>query len=225
MHHDSRVTRRAEVPLQETMAACAANHGFFETRPFRMPAWSNGRTTRLGFRVTNHETRDTNHGFFESPPCFLACDFPRFPTISRHFPRFPGPPRGPQIECQRTVIRSRSASEKNSAENALAHPAGLAGCFESFGSLARAPGQSLLACGIEMKERCGKIPSLHFSPRGDAKWVRGPSGLGASRAEEKGASRLARAGLLEQYVEHGKQVSRRKSEVLAVVSRASAGSW
>ena len=47
--------------------------------------------------------------------------------------------------------------------------------------------------------------SLHVSPRGEAKWVRGPSGLGASRAEEKGASRLARAGMLEQYVEHGKQ--------------------
>ena len=49
---------------------------------------------------------------------------------------------------------------------------------------------------------------LHVSPRGEAKWVRGPSGLGASRAEEKGASRLARAGVLEPYVEHGKQVQR-----------------
>ena len=35
-----------------------------------------------------------------------------------------------------------------------------------------------------------------------------PSGLGASRAEEKGASRLARAGVLEQY--------RQRNEVLAV---------
>ncbi len=50
--------------------------------------------------------------------------------------------------------------------------------------------------------------SLHVSPRGEAKWVRGPSGLGASRAEEKGASRLTRAGMLEQYVEHGKQAQR-----------------
>ena len=50
--------------------------------------------------------------------------------------------------------------------------------------------------------------NLHVSPRGEAKWVRGPSGLGASRAEEKGASRLARAGVLEQYVEHGKQAQR-----------------
>ncbi len=50
--------------------------------------------------------------------------------------------------------------------------------------------------------------NLHVSPRGEAKWVRGPSGLGASRAEEKGASRLARAGVLEQYVEHGMQAQR-----------------
>ena len=49
---------------------------------------------------------------------------------------------------------------------------------------------------------------LHVSPRGEAKWVRGPSGLGASRAEEKGASRWARAGMLEPYVEHGKQAQR-----------------
>ncbi|MDE0164263.1 MAG: hypothetical protein OXL36_04110, partial [Bryobacterales bacterium] len=35
--------------------------------------------------------------------------------------------------------------------------------------------------------------SLHFSPRGEAKWVRGPLG--------RGARRLARAGVLEQYVE------------------------
>ena len=50
--------------------------------------------------------------------------------------------------------------------------------------------------------------SLHVSARGEAKWVRGPSGLGASRAEEKGASRLARTGVLEQYIEHGKQAQR-----------------
>ena len=44
------------------------------------------------------------------------------------------------------------------------------------------------------------LASLHFSPRGETKWVRGPSG--------RGASRLARAGVLEQYVEHGKQAQR-----------------
>ena len=42
--------------------------------------------------------------------------------------------------------------------------------------------------------------NLHFSPRGEAKCVRGPSG--------RGACRLARAGVLEQYVEHSKQAQR-----------------
>ena len=41
------------------------------------------------------------------------------------------------------------------------------------------------------------VASLYFSPRGEAKYVRGPS--------RRGASRLARTGVLEQYVEHGKQ--------------------
>ena len=54
-----------------------------------------------------------------------------------------------------------------------------------------------------------KLPaSLLFSQRGEAKCVRGLSGLGASRAEEKGARRLARAGVLELYVEYGKQAQR-----------------
>ena len=60
---------------------------------------------------------------------------------------------------------------------------------------------------------------LHFSPRGEAKCVRGPSGLGASRAEEKGASRLARAGVLEQYVEHGKQAQRSPGGRIACFDR------
>ena len=71
----------------------------------------------------------------------------------------------------------------------------------------------ILLCEWRLPEgSCGLswgVPSLHFSPRGEAKCVRGPSGLGASRAEEKGASRLACAGVLEQYVEHGKQAQRK----------------
>ena len=61
--------------------------------------------------------------------------------------------------------------------------------------------------------------SLHFSPRGEAKCVIGPSGLGASRAEEKGARRLARAGVLEQYVEHGKQAQRSTGGRMACFDR------
>ena len=65
--------------------------------------------------------------------------------------------------------------------------------------------------------------SLHFSPRGEAKCVRGPSGLGASRTEEKGASRLARAGVLEQYVEHGKQAQRNHGGHIACFDRRVVG--
>ena len=53
--------------------------------------------------------------------------------------------------------------------------------------------------------------SLHFSPRGETKCVRGPSGLGASC--------LARAGVLEQYVEHGKQAQRSPGGRMACFGR------
>ena len=53
--------------------------------------------------------------------------------------------------------------------------------------------------------------SLHFSPRGEAKWVRGLSG--------RGASRLARAGVLERYVEHGKQAQRSPGGRIACFDR------
>ena len=55
------------------------------------------------------------------------------------------------------------------------------------------------------------LPSLHFSPRGEAKCVRGASG--------RGASRLARAGVLEQYVEHGKQAQRSHGGRIACLDR------
>ena len=57
-------------------------------------------------RDTNHETRITRHGFFSNRG-FPTRDFPRFPTISRHFPappppsavlaRLPGARRQPQL--------------------------------------------------------------------------------------------------------------------------------
>ena len=55
------------------------------------------------------------------------------------------------------------------------------------------------------------IFSLYFSPRGEAKWVRGLSG--------RGASRLTRAGVLEQYVEHGKQAQRSPGGRIACFGR------
>ena len=62
---------------------------------------------------------------------------------------------------------------------------------------------------------------LHFSPRGEAKCVRGPSGLGASRAEEK-----ARAAWRAQaYLNSTLSTASKRNEVLAVVSRASTVGW
>ena len=54
-----------------------------------------------------------------------------------------------------------------------------------------------------------KLPSLHLSPRGEAKCERGPSG--------RGASRLARAGVLDRT----SSTASKRNEVMAVVSRAS----
>ena len=54
-------------------------------------------------------------------------------------------------------------------------------------------------------------PGLPFSPRGEAKCVRGAPG--------RGASRLARAGVLEQYVEHGKQAQRSPGGRMACFGR------
>ena len=55
------------------------------------------------------------------------------------------------------------------------------------------------------------LEDMHFSPRGEAKCVRGPSG--------RGASRLARAGVLEPYVEHGKQAQRSPGGRIACFDR------
>ena len=57
------------------------------------------------------------------------------------------------------------------------------------------------------------ISSLHFSPRGEKKCVRRPSG--------RGASRLARAGVLDST----SSTASKRNEVMAVLSRASAIRW
>ena len=73
-------------------------------------------------------------------------------------------------------------------------------------------GHLRLESAVSTSHSCWKITdSLHFSPRGEAKCVRGPSG--------RGASRLARAGVLEQYVEHGKQAQRSPGGRIACFDR------
>ena len=62
---------------------------------FPIPPATPGRTapSPVNRFFTNHETRVTAFTLF----------FPRFPTISRHFPRFPGPPPTPLGKGPRAV--------------------------------------------------------------------------------------------------------------------------
>ena len=84
------------------------------------------------------------------------------------------------------------------------------GRLDSGGSvgLSRSWFRAPIGCPVRMLPQAA---SLHFSPRGEAKCVRGPSG--------RGASRLARAGVLEQYVEHGKQAQRSPGGRIACFDR------
>ena len=70
-------------------------HGF--PRPSGDSKESNPKPDQRVF----HESRDTNHEsrlFFES-----RLPYPRFPTISHHFPAFPGPPT--PLRCSRSASR------------------------------------------------------------------------------------------------------------------------
>ncbi len=65
---------------------------------------------------TNHETRITNH---ESRPlCLSSHDFPRFPTISRHFPLFFGPPLPPEsVSARRPPPRARCRPQNRARQS------------------------------------------------------------------------------------------------------------
>ena len=178
-----------------------SNHGHSACRLGATPvplAWV------FGSRITRHETRITafsNHRLVSSPA--ISHDFPAFPTISR-------PPRG---GCKSNVSARSSVLGRPRRRTLLRIPWRIRQAWRDASSRSgRWPGlrdrASLVA---ELKGRCGKIPSLHFSPRGEAKCVRGPSG--------RGASRLARAGVLEPYVEHGKQTQRSPGARIACFDR------
>ena len=98
-----------------------------------------------------------------------------FPTISRHFPRFPGisqvpPPLASSApDAQQSSGRASSEVEPEPREHRTAAPR-----FTLNDSHLGAGGTS-----------------LPFSPCGEGKCVRGLSGRGASRAEEKGARNMA----------------------------------
>ena len=79
---------------------------------------------------------------------------------------------------------------------------------EDVGGPLTRPGTQL-RFGIFQSESLGS--NLDFSPRGEAKRVRGPSG--------RGASRLARANVLVQYAEQGKQAPRSHGGLMACFVR------
>ena len=138
-------------------------------------------------------TAFSNHRLVSSPA--ISHDVPRFPGISHDFP---APPRGGKSN----VSAQSSVLGRPRRRTLLRIPWRIRQAWRDASSRSgRCPGlRDRVFMVAELQGRCGKIPSLHFSPRGEAKCVRGPSG--------RGASRLARAGVLEQYVEHGKQTQR-----------------
>ena len=79
--HESRLLRFSRC----FPASCGAAWGGYGA------AWAAAvpRTGNKAFQVF-HESRDTKHGFHPLHESQLP--YPRFPTISRHFPPFPGPP-------------------------------------------------------------------------------------------------------------------------------------
>ncbi len=145
---------------------------------------------------TSHESRDAKHGFYAFLPT-ISHNFPRFPGISRPLP--PHPIKGP-----RAVRRSRWQPEVKPrvASREVRCPADK----ERRGSIL-----DIFDRGATQFRRDASPLNLHFSLRGEAKCVRGPSG--------RGASRLARAGVLEQYVEHGKQAQRSPGGRIACFDR------
>ena len=184
---------------------------FHESRPVTKLPESYGRAASRGLkghetRITKHESRITKHGLYASLPT-ISHDFPAFPGIIRP----PPPPNrsrvrppstvlgGPQDERRLLEIPQKCTKSRIPQENAqstalacIAHHA------------ARRSG-----CGSRLKA----FTSLHFSPRGEAKCVRGSSG--------RGARRLARAGVLDSTL----STASKRNEVLAVVSCASTVGW
>ena len=93
--------------------------GFHQPRDtqhgFPLPSGDSNESNRKPDQrvFTKHETRNTNHGFFSkhsffSNHVFPTRDFPRFPTISHHFPAFPGPPT--PLCCSRSASRRAPSS-------------------------------------------------------------------------------------------------------------------
>ena len=80
-------------------------------------------------------------------------------------------------------------------------------------------GARILACRVAIPGDMSAgtpDPSPHFSPRGEAKCVGGPSVQGARRSV---SSFLNNAGVLEPYVQHGEQAQRSNGGPIACFGR------
>ena len=137
---------------------------------------------------TKHETRDTNHGFCRGA-AWGGCGAAWAAAV----PRSATPPVGFSPATNHATCFP-PALRRLQEEQLQARPTG-------FSRITNHETRITAFFRNTAFIRLDALPtSLHFSPRGEAKCVRGPSG--------QGASRLARAGVLEQYVEHGKQAQR-----------------
>ena len=186
-----------------------ARHGRHGAPRAAVRAPSAPATGPFGFlRDTKHKSRNTSHGLYRRPVAvFLrvvawlwsgcgACGAAM--AMARHGRPWSGmggilPPR--QRPCPVSLSRSPSGQPP----------------------LPRTPNEpmlkkeNILHGAISGAFYIASKSNLHFSPRGEAKCVRGPSG--------RGTSRLARAGVLEQYVEHGKQAQRSPGGSIACFDR------
>ena len=100
--HESRDTNHGLYPFLAAFLQVVERHGAAMARLGRPPSpapakrffkvFTNHRPNHESRHLffTNHETRNTNHGFF-SNHSFPTHDFPPFPGISHHFPAPPPP--------------------------------------------------------------------------------------------------------------------------------------
>ncbi len=162
---------------------------------------------------TNHETRDTNHGFCRGAAwggygAAWVAAVPRsatrpvgFSPATNHATCFP--PALRRLQEEQLQARPTGFSRITN------HETRITAFFESrlfirFDALPTSahhcpllPGfarQKILSRQASARRPAfwlGLTAGLHVSPRGEVKWVRGPSGSGASRAEEKGACRCS----------------------------------
>ncbi len=202
---------------------------FFETRPLRPFGAPCGEKAELKVAEPKTEIRRSpRRARYQVTACLpaIGCDwlafllpghgfpggcFPLFPAISRHFSVGGGVLRS---RCSSVVRWKSRKSVQNPASPRKMHEA------QRSPPLPSPTGFVPFAAKGTHAEK-GERSNLHFSPRGEAKCVRGPSGRGASRAYEKGASRLARAGVLD--VRRARQASATKSWRSYRVLRPSGG--